>query len=226
MKTTDRIIKFTHVNPNTADTGCGDIYPLASTDLIHPGAQQTASLALAHQTTAGHLHEHKKTREIYICVDGHGSVDWNKHYTCPITQGDIVDIKPGTLHGLNAAPGTSVQVLVISHPAFDLSDNYKINDGVKKREEKKPPFFISGATHYLGTLITHPHLMIRRLSVEQSYLAQDLQLLFIIRGTGIFKANNIKTSIEKYDSAAMQVGDSIITTGSEPLIVIIAQVKE
>lgn len=223
MKTIERIIKFTQVNPNAADTGCGDIYPLASTNLINPSMAQTASLALAHQTTSGQLHEHKKTREVYICVDGQGSVDWDMHYICPITEGDVVDITPGTLHGLNATKGKSVQVLVVSHPAFDLTDNYKIHDAVKKREEKKPPFYIDGAQNYFGTLVSHPHLLIRRSQVTE-YIAEDQQLLFVVRGTGTFKSNKFKTSIEKYDSIAMQAGDSINSTGSEPLVVITAHI--
>jgi mannose-6-phosphate isomerase-like protein (cupin superfamily) len=222
MKILDRIVTFARVSP--VDTGCGKIYYLASTDLIHYSLPMTASFELADQTGPGELHQHHTSHETYICIGGEGIFYWGIENKYPIKEGDIFNIAPNTLHALNALPGKSVRVLVVSYPQFTQSDLYPITDTTKKRKDEKPPFFAPNAPKY-GVLVTHSHLTISRIIIKQPYIAAAVQLLFVLQGAGTFKTAGQEIGIFKYDSMAMERGDSIIPQSAESIYAITVQIK-
>lgn len=123
MKITNRVITFNTSSP--VDTGCGNVYNLASTDLLPYSLLRTASFELANQSGPGELHVHHQSHEAYICIGGAGFIYWGKENQWPIKDGDVVNIAPGTFHALNANPGASVQVLVVSYPRFTQGDIFK-----------------------------------------------------------------------------------------------------
>lgn len=223
MKILDRIVTFARVSP--VDTGCGKVYYLASTDLIHYSLPTTASFELADQSGPGELHQHHVSHEAYICIGGEGFIYWGTENKCSIKDSDVINIAPGTLHALNSLAGKSVRVLVVSYPQFTQSDLYPIIDTAKKRKDEKPPFFIAHAPKY-GVLITHPHLTISRILIKQPYIASAVQLLFVLHGTGTFKAGDQQTTITTYDSIAMERGNSIIPKENETITAITVQIKE
>ncbi len=223
MKILDRVVTFARVSP--VDTGCGKVYYLASTDLIHYSLPMTASFELADQTGPGELHQHHTSHEAYICIGGEGILYWGVENKYPIKDGDIFTIAPDTFHALNALSGKSVRVLVVSFPQFTHSDLYPVVDTVKKRKEEKPSFFLANAPKY-GVLVTHPHLTISRILIKQPYIATAVQLLFVLQGTGTFKTAGQEISITNYDSIALERGDTIIPKNSESMSAITVQIRE
>lgn len=221
MKIVDRIISFSHASP--VDTGCGKVYNLASTDLIYYSLPITASFELADQSGPGELHQHHISHELYICIGGEGSVFWGTQNKCAFKEGDILAIAPGTIHALNAAPGKSISVLVVSYPRFTQSDLYPMIDTVKKRKEEIPSFFLKNIPSY-GTLMTYPHITINRIHIQQPYIAATVQLLFVLTGSGILKASGQQAPIIKYDSMAMERGDAILVKNDTPLDAITVQI--
>lgn len=221
MKILDRIILFSHASP--VDTGCGKVYNLASTDLIHYSLPITASFELADQSGPGELHQHHTSHELYICIGGEGTVFWGTQNKCAFKEGDMLAIAPGTLHALNAAAGKSIRVLVVSYPRFTQSDLFPMVDTTKKRKEEIPSFFLKNIPKY-GTLITYPHITIQRIHIQQPYIAATVQLLFVLNGNGTLKASGQEVAITKYDSMAMERGDSILPKNHTPVDAITVQI--
>ncbi len=224
MKIIDRVIIFSRSSP--IDTGCGKVYNLASTDLIHYVLPMTASFALAEQSGPGELHQHHISHETYICIDGEGSFYWGNRAQYPIKTGDVINIPPGTSHALNARAGELVRVLVVSYPQFTQSDLYPMVDPSKKRKEEKPPFLISHAPRY-GVLVEHEQVTISRIHIEKPYFASAVQLLFVLQGTGIFKTAHHQTtlSITSYDSMIMERADSIVPQENQFIEAIVVQIN-
>lgn len=222
MKTIERVITFDHESP--VDTGCGKVYYLASTDPIAYTLPITASFELALQSGPGELHQHRISHETYIGIEGEGFISWGTHNKCTIKAGDVINIIPGTLHALNAFPGTLVTVLVVSYPRFSEYDLYPVVDTAQKRKEEKPSFFLSSAPTY-GLLIAHDHIEISRILIQQPYFASGVELLFVISGKGTFKTGTQKAAITTYDSMTMEKGDSITPAANEPIYAIAVRIK-
>ncbi len=220
MKIEERVVIFSHESPLA--TGCGKVYNLASTDLIHYPLVHTASFELAHQAGPGELHEHHLSDETYICIGGKGFIEWGTTYKCVIKEGDVFNIIPRTFHALNAEPDSSVEVLVVSYPRFTPQDLYKIVlDSTIKRRSKRPSFYIPAPKY--GILLRHAYATISRLLIEQPYTAAGIELLFVIRGSATCTSHSQPIILNKYDSIALEKGDTVKPHHTHPVAVIRVQ---
>ncbi len=68
-------------------------------------------------------HYHKDTEEIYIILEGFGTMMVDNEIL-QLKQGDVVVLRPGERHGLSLSAGEVLEFLAISHPAFNQEDHY------------------------------------------------------------------------------------------------------
>lgn len=68
-------------------------------------------------------HYHKNTEEIYVVLQGAGTM----MVECEILQlkqGDVIVLHQGESHSLSLSAGETIEFLAISHPAFTMEDHY------------------------------------------------------------------------------------------------------
>lgn len=96
---------------------CGPVKPLYS----------SSDLSVAHVTIhkREQPHMHKGTEEIYYVLKGNGVLYIDKDEGHDIRKGDIISIPKGKYHTTEPSfsfLGHDLELLVICHPKFDLSD--------------------------------------------------------------------------------------------------------
>lgn len=190
-------------------SGCGNILELVS-----------PSLALVIQSSAGELHAHKQMREVYICLGGKGSIDYDYDKTYPLYTGDVVDIAPGIPHGLSAQKKDSVIILAVAYPTFIRDDYQKITAIPSHKKEERPSFYTAAAEKENGTLISDGNLRIYKNIVSEPIVAQEAQYLFIASETGIFESAGMQVRMSLFDSIIMHKGDTIKAAGKKRLEII------
>lgn len=84
---------------------------------------KSEGMSLAYATVEGKAksHKHNVMEEVYFVVKGQGylTVDSNKH---KIEEGDLVSIPKGSWHFLESEKENALEVLVATHPKFNLED--------------------------------------------------------------------------------------------------------
>lgn len=102
---------------------CGLIYPVTTAEDF----TETNVAFLKAESAPRKSHFHKKSTEIYIIIKGYGMVRLDNGMV-KIGPGNVVLLRPRTIHKLVPNQHQTIEAWVISSPAWSIEDQYEVDD--------------------------------------------------------------------------------------------------